>query len=223
MIRDLLTPRRSRILFAPAMVVALAVLAVLATGRANVRRESLRVPDNSAVALLKTGQSVCEGPVAAGGDFDAVEIFGGPVLPIGGVRVDVHDAGTHATLASGITDLRSAGEHVIALERTVPAGRRVRVCVTSTLNTFSLDGSSASAPGVQMTGGKQTQFSLGLVSRDRSLLAALPTAFARASLFKLSWMGAWTFWVLLVALAGGAIGLGALAIASAGAEDEHTG
>ena len=35
-----------------------------------------------------------------------------------------------------------------------------------------------------------------------SLLAALPTAFARAALFRFSWTGPWTFWVLGVAFLG---------------------
>jgi hypothetical protein len=53
------------------------------------------------------------------------------------------------------------------------------------------------------------EYSLVLLSQSqRSLLAWLPTAFSRASLWRPSWVGAWTFWVL----AGGLLATFALAV-----------
>ncbi len=45
------------------------------------------------------------------------------------------------------------------------------------------------------------RFSLVLLSDgSRSLLGSLSLAFSRASLWRLSWVGPWTFWVLAIAL-----------------------
>ena len=55
---------------------------------------------------------------------------------------------------------------------------------------------------------------------DRSLLALLPDAFDRASLFRPGWVGAWTYWCLLAALAVGVPLLLVRALASAADEDE---
>ena len=63
-------------------------------------------------------------------------------------------------------------------------------------------GSAVSEPGVTVTGIPAGQrFSLVLLSDgDRSLLGSLSLAFSRASLWRPSWVGAWTFWVLVIAL-----------------------
>ena len=55
---------------------------------------------------------------------------------------------------------------------------------------------------------------------DRSLLALLPDAFDRASLFRPGWVGAWTYWLVLVALVIGVPALLSRALAGASAEDE---
>jgi hypothetical protein len=57
-------------------------------------------------------------------------------------------------------------------------------------------------------------------SDDRSLLALLPDVFDRASLFRPGWVGAWTYWLLLVALVIGVPVLLSRALASASDEDE---
>jgi hypothetical protein len=59
---------------------------------------------------------------------------------------------------------------------------------------------------------------LFLRSRGPSLLSLLPTVFARASRFKLSWAGAWVYWFLCAALFAAA-GLVGLALRAAVAED----
>jgi len=63
------------------------------------------------------------------------------------------------------------------------------------------------------------EFSLVLFSgHGQSLLGALGKAFSRASLFRPSWIGAWTFWALAVALVA-TIAFGAVAIAAAASAD----
>ena len=56
-------------------------------------------------------------------------------------------------------------------------------------------------------------------SDDRSVLGALPDAFDHAALFRPGWVGAWTYWCLLAALAVG-VPLLVRALASAADEDE---
>jgi hypothetical protein len=83
----------------------------------------------------------------------------------------------------------------------------VRVCVKERGPIrFSLLGSLPTHLQIRMRlDGKPTfsEFSLVLFEPSRhSLLAALPTAFSRAALFRFSWVGPWTFWVLTLALLG---------------------
>ena len=62
---------------------------------------------------------------------------------------------------------------------------------------------------------------LELNRRDnRPLLALLPDAFERASLFRPGWVGAWTYWLLLVALVIAVPVLLSRALVSASEEDD---
>ena len=57
--------------------------------------------------------------------------------------------------------------------------------------------------GALTLSGKPSNLALAMIfsaPRSRSLIALLPTVFARAALFHPGWMGAWTFWALLVGL-----------------------
>ncbi len=54
---------------------------------------------------------------------------------------------------------------------------------------------------------------------ERSLLSELPDSFERAALFRPGWVGAWTFWLLLVALAIGVPSLLGRALRAALAEE----
>ena len=102
----------------------------------------------------------------------------------------------------------------------MPVGRRLTVCLTTNLNTFELRGPPAVDPDVVMTGRNPgLEFSLALLNDRRSLLGSLSTAFSRAALFKPSWVGGWTFWVLTAALLA-TFGLAGFAIATASSDDE---
>lgn len=83
-----------------------------------------------------------------------------------------------------------------------------------------LYGNRVVAHGVTMTGGpRRFQFSLILRKPPgTSFLGSLPTAFARASHFKLSWLGPWVFW-LLCALLLSTIAIGSAAISAAARAD----
>jgi hypothetical protein len=200
-------------------VIAVAVLLVSGALHRNVREYSLRVPNQEPVALLYPSHRVCEGPVSSPRMFTGVAIWGGPAVGVSAVRVTVAPAGVDRRLASGTSRMTAAGEHLVTLTHPVAANTRVRICVRSTLNTFSLDGATASDPGVVMTGhGHDLAFSLALENDHHSLLGALPVAFGRASLFKLSWLGSWTFWILAIALLA-SFAVAIAAVASAARED----
>jgi hypothetical protein len=195
-------------------IVAVAVLLVTGAQHRNVREYSLRVPDQEAVALLGRSDRACEGPVSSPRRFTDVTVCGGAV------KVTVLPARSRRPLASGTIQATTGGALHATLSRTVPAATRVRICLTSRFNTFSLAGAPVAAGDVAMTGpGHDLAFSLALERDHLSLLGSLPTAFGRASLFKLSWLGSWTFWVLAIALLA-SFGVAVVAVASAAGEDD---
>lgn len=200
-------------------VIAVAVLLITAASRRNVREYSLRVADQEAVAVLAGSDFACEGPVSSPRTFTGIAIWGGPATGVAAVRVTVRAAGVDRALASGTIRATAVGEHVATLNQSVAAHRRVRICVTSTLKTFALNGDPVSGPDVPTTGhGDHLAFSLSLVNDRHSLLGSLPVAFDRATLFKLSWLGSWTFWVLAIALLA-SFAVAILAVACAAGED----
>jgi hypothetical protein len=204
-------------------VIALVGLLVAGSQGLAVRTFALEAPNQYPIALLHPATRVCEGPVTSQGPARSVGIWGASALGSARLTIDVQDAGTHAVLASGdLEALNAQNEYTARLAHAVPGDRPLRICLTEDLNTFSLAGSPAVHPNVVMTGKATGQeFSLVLLSENRSLLGSLPTAFSRASLFRPSWVRSWTFWVLAIALLA-TFGLAAVAVASAvSASDEE--
>lgn len=202
-------------------VIVLIALVVSASGGVMRRAPVLRVANAEAVALIRAPHRVCQGPVTAGAASQSVAIWGRSVVGTSRVTVEVMDAASGASLATGrIAATTNTGEYRAHLTRSVPAGRQLRVCVTTNLNTFELLGAAADDPKVVITGAKRgLEFSLVLLNDRHSLLGSLSTAFSRAALFKPSWVGSWTFWVLTAGLLA-AFGLAGVAVATASADDE---
>lgn len=202
----------------------LAVLALLIAGSRSiaVRTASANVPNQNPLPVLRPGQTACEGPLVGHGPTHSVAVWGtsGPVRAH--LTVTVQDAATHAALGAGALGATPGIiERVAELVRDVPGGKPVRVCVTDEAGEFSMAGSTASAPGVVATGLPAGQhFSLVLLDDgSHSLIGSLSTAFSRASLWRPSWVGPWTFWVLTLALLA-TFGLAVFAVASAAGEDD---
>ncbi|MGH2876926.1 MAG: hypothetical protein ACRDLV_11805 [Solirubrobacteraceae bacterium] len=217
--------RTTRRLWLPAAVLALlAVLGLLVAGSQAmaVRTFSIGEPNGGTVATLHVKDTVCEGPVVSHGPARAVAIWGSATTGLAELTVSVRDAANARPLASGtvITD-PAPGGYTAHLMRPVPGGRPVTVCVRGDIGGFLLSGGSAVAPGVRMTGAPGSQFSLVMFSAgDRTLLGSLGTAFSRASLWRPSWVGSWTFWVLTIALLGTFV-LAVAAVAGAAADDQR--
>jgi len=197
-------------------VIALVGLLVAGSQGLAVRTFALGAPNQYPIALLHPATRVCEGPVTSQGPARSIGIWGGSTGGLARLRVDVQDAGTHRVLASGDLEAPTVeNEYTARLARAVIGDQPLRICLTEERNTFSLAGSPAVHPDVVMTGKVAGQeFSLVLLSGTRSLLSSLPTAFSRASLFRPSWVGSWTFWVLAIALLA-TFGLAVVAVASA--------
>jgi len=197
-------PVRLLVLVLP--LVVLVVLIVSALQPIQIRAYALDSPDAGQAATLVHGQEACEGPIRLPLAIGGVGIWGNGAGNAQ-VAVSMRDAVTGRVLARGQTTIPPGppAPHSIPVRPSVPAGSTVRVCVTERGPIpLSLLGSLATHPEIRMSVGDKltsSEFSLLLYEPSRhSLLAALPTAFSRASLFRFSWAGPWTFWALAIAL-----------------------
>jgi hypothetical protein len=219
---------RARIAWIPFVIfasLALIALLIAALQPRRLRVFTLHAPNAAQVALLLPGHGACEGPIVSPEPVGAVRIWGTAVVGVAQLAAQVHDTSSRATLAHGnVIAGTTPSELTATLDRPVPRRQSLRVCLTNRgPGSFSLAGSAPVTPGVLITEHGKTQraeFSLVLLSAGSpSLLASLGTAFSRAALFRPSWVGPWTFWVLAVALVG-TIALGAAAIRAAAIADE---
>ncbi|MGZ4243147.1 MAG: hypothetical protein ACXVSE_02535 [Solirubrobacteraceae bacterium] len=216
-----MTPRLRLLAFLGLALLAILALLVAGTRHIVVRTASADTPNQTPLPPLNPGQTACEGPLVSHGPARSVGVWGtsGPVRAH--LTVTVQDAATHAVLASGALGATPGNvERVAHLVREAPGGRPLRVCVTDDAGQFSLAGSTASAPGLVATGlPAGLRFSLALLDDGGgSLIGSLSTAFSRASLWRPSWVGPWTFWVLAVALLA-TFGLAVFAVVTAAADD----
>jgi hypothetical protein len=204
---------------------ALTLVALLTAGSSTlaVRTFALDSPNQFPVAVVGHSEHICEGPVISRGPAQAVEIWGTAVGAPAQITVDVKDASSGERLAAGQLDATSVpNAYTARLDVAVAGGRPLRVCLVADAGSLTLLGSPAVRPDVTLTGGKPgLEYSLVLLNdTGQSLLGSLGRAFSRASLFRPTWMGSWTFWLLAAALLGTAA-FGAVAIgAAAGADSD---
>ncbi len=210
--------------FAALTLAATVALLIAGAQRMDVRTFALGSPNQAQVALLARGQQVCEGPITSPAAVGEVRIWGSAVPGTAQLTVRVDNASSGAVLAVGsIATGDAPNEYTATLRTPAPPERPLLICVVGQgPSQFSLLGSAPVRPDVVMTtsrGPQQAEFSLVLFGAARpSFLGALGTAFSRAALFRPSWVGTWTFWVLTAGLLA-TIVLGALAIAAAASAD----
>jgi hypothetical protein len=208
---------------AAAMVVlALVALVIAGLSHITVRTASAGAPNQFAITTLRAGQSVCEGPLTSQATTRGVAIWGSAAGGPAQTSVTVKDASTQAVIASGsLRAVASKGEWTVGLNHDVPAGRPVQVCLAQDSGGFALEGSGSSDSQVSQTGVPGgARFSLVLLgAHDRSLLGSLGLAFSRASLWRFGWVGAWTYWVLAVAVLM-TFAVAVVAVVRAAADDE---
>lgn len=217
---------RCRRLWIPLTALSVLVVAALVAWGSRgvaVRTYALDAPNQTTVAVLRPGSRICEGPVTPQGPVRGVDIWGTATGGPARLTVTVQDPATRRRLASGLlTASAVAGGYGARLERTLPGGRRLRICLTGAAGRFGLSGSASVNPSVVMTGGTPNrQFSLVLLSNaNRSLWSWLPLAFSRASLWRPGWVESWTFWALAAGLLA-CFGLVVVAVVQAASADEE--
>jgi hypothetical protein len=208
------------LVLALAIVVVAAALVIAGLRTIPVRTFALRVQDALPVAVAGNGELVCEGPVRSSGPARGIGVFGAIRSGDPLVQVDVLSSAGR-TLGSGRMGPSSGSEHLVALDRQIPGGLPVRVCVRSTHGTFTLLGAIDQASLKTRYVDSGGAFAL-VLTRPSSFLGSLGTAFSRASVFRPRWVGTWTFWLLLGALAA-TFGIAWLAVGEASADDEDAG
>jgi hypothetical protein len=181
-------------------IVGLIVLIMFGLSDHRERVYALRAPNSVPVATLAAGQRACEGPVPATAAVAGVRVWGAAVKGVTSLRLQLRSHGN--VLATGAVSVPARyGAYTAIVNRPLPRRGRVTVCVSVTGRTpFVLLGNPAIVPGVRLTlaGRPSTnQFSVALVGRPTSNLSQLSTAFSHAALFRPSWVGPWTFWLLL--------------------------
>lgn len=220
-----MTARRSWLVFVLAAGLGFAALLIAASVRTESRAFVLDSPSQHTVARLAPGQRACEGPVQSPEPVGGVRVWGQARGGLSALEVNVAERDGARSARGRIPITRTSGPYDGALSRDLPAGRQLTVCLRATGPApVSLLGSPPVDPDVLISvAGRQRQaeFSLALLrGPPRSLLALMPTAFARAARFHAAWMGTWTFWLLAVGLLV-TVPLGAVSLRAAGRCDER--
>ena len=197
-------------------------------GLADHRGFRLRVPSDSQV-LVRPGQERCSSiirPPGAGADRVRFWARGSGTGPTPPIVVFVRRSRTAQTLADGTAVEGPPGPRTVRLRGSVAGSRKVVACF---LDAGAVPAVLLPPPGtptrvtVERSDALADYADIGLeLNRgdDRPLLALLPDVFERASLFRPGWVGAWTYWLLLVALVIAVPVLLSRALASASEEDD---
>lgn len=219
--------RRAPLLLLAACAVALAVLAVVAARDERDLAFSTNARAERVLAVATAEREVCQRNLEAAGDFDTVELligtYGRPGPPL---RVEVRDGRDEplaaGTLPAGAPDNRAAR---VRVEPEVRRGPRVDVCVRTAERRVALYGGPESDLATTATAGpRQVGGDLRMSfrrSEPESVLALVPDMLRRAALFRPEAVGAWAFWVLLVALGVGVPALLAAALRGSAADGEE--
>jgi hypothetical protein len=195
------------------------VLAVAATDRRELAFE-VGLPAVRVVAELMPGQQTCREDIDVAASFSRVRVvvdaLGRPGPALG---IEVADRRTRRVLGSA----RSPGGYsgMASLEADVGPvadGRRARVCVRNEgAGPVAIHGSPPATPPDLLGDPERRPLpAFTFLREDRtSMLSLLPEALRRAALFRPRWVGAWTYWVLLVVAVLGVPALLAAALRSA--------
>ncbi len=209
--------------FAVVSVAGVVALLIAGAGDQRTTAFSLDVPNTIQVTDLFPGTAACQGPLSVQSEFQGFRAWISPAAAPS-LRATVYNS-RGARLATGQIRAQPGvpGPYVWRLSAPVAAHEQVSVCLRNLGPApVGLIGSSPSqSAGSLKVGSKATATAAAMVflrPHPRNLLATLPALFARAALFKASWVGAWTFW-LLCALILAAFAIAARSVALATAED----
>jgi hypothetical protein len=223
---------RHPIRWLPPLALSLAILTgLLAAGSRpiQVRTFSLEAADQGPVAVLHRGERVCEGPLSSPATARSVGLWGAAAATPARLAVQAVAAGTGRILAGGTLAPNSQpGQRDVRLSAAIPSETPIQICLVEQSGAFSLGGSTYTdaRPGMVSSPTRLApngaEFSVTLLT-THSLLGSLPTAFSRASLWRPSWVGSWTFWVLTAALLAVLVLAPALLARAAASDDDAIG
>ena len=190
-----------------ACVVAVVALLVVGLTQRTSLAFTLGVFPATPAAELNPGQRVCQVPIAvpSGAEFDRIVVklgtFGkpGPELEAS-VADSTGRVISRGTLRGGYADVAQSGEQAIAVDE-VPENSDVDVCLRNRGNVKVAVFGNADAASRTSTAWKDNEptgndLTLVFERSPRSVASLFGAMAERASLFKLSWAGAWMFWLL---------------------------
>jgi hypothetical protein len=196
------TRRTALMVFAGAFALGVAGLLLVAALDERRLAFTLGVQPTQIVAVVQPGQTACQAPIDVPADARSVE------LPVGTFRAPGPQLEVLVRTAAGVAgrDTVPAGypdsSTVSASPAGIESGRQVEVCVrnTGSRKVALYGGAPQAARTTALTvDGRARPADLTLVferGERRSMLAALPDVFQRASLFHASWLRPWMLWAL---------------------------
>jgi hypothetical protein len=199
---------RAAAVLAVTAIVGVAALLVVGSQEKRSMAFTLGVVGDRVAVRIEPGHTACQTPIDGSAPFDAVELsFGTYGLPGPPLTLLVRDTSSGRELSAG----RLAGGYpdnfgqTIELTREVPEGP-LAVCVRNAgsgpVALYGNAGQAAYLSTLRLDGRDVGLDAQMIFRRDEpvSVLSLTGDMFERASLFKPSWVGAWTFWVLGVGI-----------------------
>ena len=195
-----------------AVVAVTGIAALLASAGAEQRWAAFspKIPTDGPAATVSAGRQVCDGPMRSTVAFGSVRAWLSPgSTPAASLSMRVRSA-AGAIVAIGRPSPATASSAAPTFNLTAPvrAGQAISVCIRG-------DGPNP----VTLLGSKGMVSLLFLRPHPQSLLSLVPTIFRRAALFRPSWVGPWTYWLLLAAVLAAFVA-GGFAVAAAIRADE---
>lgn len=217
--------------FAAVALAAVAAVLVVASGDERDLAFTLGVRPVKVVAQLPPGRRACQSPLLVQERFRSVRFEVGGKWPVG-VSLDFTVKRAGRLLAAGRLEggYPVPSEPRVRLDRSVPADiDGVAVCLHNRgAIPLALVGDieGGLGPGELRVEGRSLSADMKMVflrERPRSALSLVPEMFRRAALFRPTWVGAWTFWILLALVAAGVPPLLARALGAAAADQAGAG
>jgi hypothetical protein len=211
------------------LVVVAGFVALVALAAADRRGFRLGLNTRS-VVVVRPGQEACRTlirpPQAGANRVDFWARGAGPDGAVPPVTVRLRKGRYSQLLAIARLPARRPGRQDAPVRGSVAGGRKVAACFTNLGMTDLLLTPRPGTP-TRVVPARLTErvdnadVALELVrTPERSLLSEVPDVFERAALFRPGWVGAWTFWLLLGAVAIGLPALLARALRAALAEED---
>jgi hypothetical protein len=178
-------------------VFAAGLVALLAFAVLEKRDQAFTLGVSPAAPLVAhKGQTICQRPIDVPADFRGV----GLILSPPGVRasIEVRDATTGTRLASGNGRASGAGVFTTSLDREVPEGSRIDLCIHGPVSVFG-NAPLATRSSEALLDGKPLHADIAAVfrrSNSASLLQLTGDVLERASLFHGSWVKPWLMGLL---------------------------